>query len=124
MPLDCSEGHRLFNQGDDPSGLFALHSGDATMVLESHSGVQVARIPMPPASILGLPALVSDKPYSMSVVAKRGATVGFVNRNDFSALMLTEPVLALMMVRVLATELRDTRAAISDCQTPVIAEAH
>ena len=116
IPLDCSESHKLFRRGDDPSGLFVLHSGDATMVLESDGGVPVARIPMPPGSILGLPALVSDKPYSMSVVAKKGATVGFVNRNDFSALMLTEPLLALMMVRVLAAEVRDTRTAISECQ--------
>jgi CRP-like cAMP-binding protein len=83
------------------------------MVLESDGGVPVAKIPMRPGSILGLPALVSDKPHSMSVVAKKGATVGFVNRNDFSALMLTEPLLALMMVRVLAAEVCDTRVAIS-----------
>ena len=117
IPLDCSEGRKLFRQGDDPSGLFVLHSGDATMILENDGGVQVARVPMPPGSILGLPALVSDKPYSMSAVAKRGATVGFVTRNDFSSLMLTEPLLALMIVRVLAGEVRSTRVAISECQT-------
>ena len=116
IPLDCSEGRKLFRQGDAPSGLFVLHSGDATMILENDGGIQVARVPMPPGSILGLPALVSDKPYSMSAVAKKGATVGFVNRNDFSALMLTEPLLALMIVRVLAAEVRDTRAAISGCR--------
>ena len=117
IPLDCSEGRRLFRQGDDPSGLFVLHSGDATMILENDGGVQVARVAMPPSSILGLPALVSDKPYSMSAVAMKGAMVGFVNRNDFSALMLTEPMLALMIVRVLAAEVRSTRAAISERQT-------
>ena len=115
IPLDCSEGRKLFRQGDDPSGLFVLRSGDATLILENDGGVQVARVPMPPGSILGLPALVSDKPYSTSAVAKSGATVGFVNRNDFSALMLTEPLLALMIVRVLAAEVRNTRAAISEC---------
>ena len=52
--------------------------------------VQVARVPMPSGSILGLPGLVSDNPYSMSAVAKKGATVGFVSLNDFSALMFTE----------------------------------
>ena len=113
IPMDCSEDRKLFRQGNDPSGLFVLQSGEATMILQNDGGVQVARVPMPPGSILGLPALVSDKPYSMSAVAKRGATVGFVNRNDFSALMLTEPMLALMVVRVLAAEVRDTRAAIS-----------
>ena len=115
IPLDCTKGRKLFRQGDDPSGLFVLRSGDATLILENDGGVQVARVPMPPGSILGLPALVSDKPYSTSAVAKSGATVGFVNRNDFSALMLTEPLLTLMIVRVLAAEVRNTRAAISEC---------
>jgi len=118
IPLECSEGRKLFRQGDNPSGLFVLHSGDATMFLENDGGVKVARVPMPPGSILGLPALVSDEPYSMSAVAKKGATVGFVNRNEFSSLMLTEPSLALMIVRVLAAEVRSTRVAISECQTP------
>jgi CRP-like cAMP-binding protein len=116
IPLDCLEGRKLFRQGDDPAGVFVLYSGDATMILEDDGGVQVARVPMPPGSILGLPALVSDKPYSMSAVAMKGATVGFVNRNDFSSLMLTEPLLALMIVQVLAAEVRDTRVALSECQ--------
>ncbi len=30
IPLDCSEGRKLFRQGDDPSGLFVLDSGDVT----------------------------------------------------------------------------------------------
>ena len=46
IPLDCSEGRKLFLQGDDPSGLFVLHSGDATMILESDGGVQIARVPI------------------------------------------------------------------------------
>jgi CRP-like cAMP-binding protein len=117
-PLDCSEGRKLFRQGDDPSGLFILHSGDAIMILENDGGAQVARVAMPPSSILGLPALVSDEPYSMSAVAKKGATVGFVTRNDFSSLMLTEPLLALMIVQVLAAEVRSARVPISECQTP------
>jgi CRP-like cAMP-binding protein len=92
-PLDCSEGRKLFRQGDDPSGLFVLHGGDATIILENGSGDQVARVPMPPVSILGLPALLSDKPYSMSAVANRGAELGFVTGDDFSILMLAEPCL-------------------------------
>jgi CRP-like cAMP-binding protein len=117
IPLNCSEDRELFRQGEDPSGLYILLSGKATMLLDNDEGIQVVQVSMEPGSLLGLPALVSDRPYSMSSIAKRGAIVGLVNRNDFSLLMLSEPLLALMILRVLAAEVRSTRAAISSCQT-------
>jgi CRP-like cAMP-binding protein len=116
VSLDCSTDRELFRQGHKPSGLFILNCGDATMTLENDGGVQVASVPMAPGSILGLPALVSDKPYSMTAVANSGATVGFVTRDDFSALMFTEPSLAFMILRVLAAEVRSIRVALSGSQ--------
>jgi CRP-like cAMP-binding protein len=116
ISLNCAEDLELFRQGDDPSGLFFLHSGEATMIMENECGDQVARALMEPGSILGLPAMVSDEPYSMGAVAKKGATVGFVTRDDFSMLMLTEPALAMMILRVLAAEVRGARVAISECR--------
>lgn len=117
ISLDCGEDLELFRQGDDPCGLYFLHSGEATMMMENDCGDQVAKALMEPGSILGLPALVSDKPYSMGAVAKKGATVGFVTRDDFSILMLTESALAMMILRVLAAEVRGARVAISEWRT-------
>jgi len=113
VALNCSEGRKLFSQGDEPSGLFILLIGEVTMILEDDRGTPLILTPMEPGSVLGLPALVSEKPYSMTAVAKRGAKVGFINRDTFSSLMLSEPLLALMIVRVLAAEVRTTRVAIS-----------
>jgi CRP-like cAMP-binding protein len=113
IPLNCAEGRQLFAQGDDPTGLFILGDGDVVMVLENVLGVPIMLTPMTPGSLLGLPALVSDEPYSMTALAKRDARVGFVSRNDFSSLMLSEPLLALMIVRVLAAEVRTARVAMS-----------
>jgi CRP-like cAMP-binding protein len=118
IPLDFAEEHELFCQGDDPTGLYILHSGDVTMILENGGGVQVLAVSMAPGSILGLPALVSDEPYSMTAVARKGAVIGFVNRDDFSVLMLGEPLLALTILRVLAAEVRSTRVAMSKYQAP------
>jgi CRP-like cAMP-binding protein len=114
VSLECAEDLELFRQGDDPCGLYFLHSGEATMVMENESGDQVVSALMEPGSILGLPALVSDKPYSMGAVAKLGAIVGFVTRDDFSILMLSEPALAMMILRVLAAEVRSSRVVLSE----------
>ena len=114
ISLDCAEDRVLFRQGDNPSGLFFLHAGDASMTMQSDRGVEVVTAVMEPGSLLGLPAIVIDKPYSMTAVAKTGATVGFVNRNDFSAMMLSEPALAMMILQVLAAEVRSTRLAFAN----------
>jgi CRP-like cAMP-binding protein len=113
FPVDCREDRELFHQGDDPTGLFILNSGEATMFLEDANGVPVAMAHMVPGALLGLPALVGDKPYSMTAVAKAGARVGFITRNTFSALMLSDPLLSLMILRVMAAELHSARIAIA-----------
>jgi CRP-like cAMP-binding protein len=80
LPLDCSKGPVLFRQGENPYGLFILRRGKAIMTLESERGAMLIRIQLAPGSILGLPALMSEKPYTMSAVAKRSAVVSYVTR--------------------------------------------
>jgi CRP-like cAMP-binding protein len=84
------------------------------MFLEDASGVPVAMVPMAPGALLGLPALIGDKPFTMTAVAKAGARVCFITRNTFSALMLSDPLLSLMILRVMAAELRSARIAITE----------
>ena len=118
IPVECRADTELFHQGDEPAGLYILLGGDATMVLENSRLLQVVKVPVAPGALLGLPALISDRPYSMSAIAKAGAQVGFVTRSSFSALMLSEPSLALMVLRVLAGEVHSARSALADRKTP------
>jgi CRP-like cAMP-binding protein len=62
-------------------------------------------------SLLGLPGVVGNCPYSLSAAARKGSEVGFVSREEFSKLMLTEPGLAVLILRVLAAEVRTARIA-------------
>jgi CRP-like cAMP-binding protein len=112
LPLDCTKGRVLFRQGDKPYGLFILRGGEASMTLESESGDVLIRTQLAPGSLLGLPALMSGNPYTMSAVAKRRAEVNYVTRKDLSALTLAEPKLALEALRILAAEVLIARAAI------------
>jgi CRP-like cAMP-binding protein len=67
-----------------------------------------------PGSLLGLPALIGNEPYTLTATADEGAELGFVSREDFNSLMLTEPSLAVRVLRVLAAEVRTARHAISE----------
>jgi CRP-like cAMP-binding protein len=71
-------------------------------------------ITLHPGSLLGLPALIGNEPYTMTALAEKDAELGFVTREDFNSLMLTDPSLAVRVLRVLAAEVRTARHAISE----------
>ena len=110
----CKEQCRLFSQGAQPTGLYILRSGRATLTMESPTGSSLMSITLHPGSLLGLPALIGNEPYTPTATADAGAELGFVSREDFNSLMLTEPTLAIRVLRVLAAEVRTARHAISE----------
>jgi CRP-like cAMP-binding protein len=112
--LVCEEERKLFVQGGKPNGLFILRKGTATLSMESHTGGVLMSITLFPGSLLGLPALIGNEPYTLTGTAQEGSEFGFVTREDFNGLMLTDPGLAVRVLRVLAAEVRTARHAISE----------
>ncbi len=110
----CAEQTRLFTQGADPKGLYLLRKGKATLTMESPTGGNLMSLTLHPGSLLGLPALIGNEPYTLTATAEAGAELGFVTREDFNSLMLTDPTLAVRVLRVLAAEVRSARHAISE----------
>jgi CRP-like cAMP-binding protein len=112
-PLACPQDSVLFRQGDEPNGLYLLLKGEATLSMTSESGEPLVSSRAVSGSILGLPGLVGNSPYSLTVMAMAGAQVRFVSRDSFTALMQDDPMLALKILRVLAAEVRTARMALS-----------
>jgi hypothetical protein len=98
VSLDCAEDLELFRPGDGQSGLYFMHSGEAIMIMENDCGDSVLR------------ALTHGTGID-------SGHVGFVTRDDFSILMLTEPAHAMMIRRVLAAEVPSSRVALSEWRT-------
>ena len=111
IPVDCSEDRALFYQGDDPVGVYIVHGGTVSIAMRTRDGDAVLDMNAEPGSLLGLPAVVSNSRYSLSAKAKGGAEVSFVPRDEFSKMMLTEPGLAVLILKVLAAEVRTARIA-------------
>jgi CRP-like cAMP-binding protein len=110
----CAESRTLFVQGGKPAGLYILRKGSARLTMESPTGGNLMSITLHPGSLLGLPALIGNEPYTMTALAEKDAELGFVTREDFNSLMLTDPSLAVRVLRVLAAEVRTARHAISE----------
>ena len=111
-PINCSEDRVLFHQGDAPVGLFILKSGDVTLSMKSANGKDLISFQARMGSLLGLPGLIGDEPYSLSAVAHAGVELRYVTRDDFASMMRTQPTLALKVLQVLAAEVRAARAAV------------
>ena len=110
-PISCDAERILFHQGDSSTGLYILHKGEATLTMRTWTGESVVSLQTTAGSILGLPALIANEPYSLTAVALSGAQVSFVSRDDYAALMQTNPLLPLKVLRVLAAEVHSARNA-------------
>ena len=112
IPVPCSKGRILFNQGEDPVGLYLLKTGKASLIMKTDKGEEVVHLTVGSGSILGLPAIVSNEPYSLSAKA-HGSEVDFVTRKDFEELIQAQPSLYPKVLEVLAAEVRSARLALS-----------
>lgn len=111
--IPCDTDRLLFRQDDPPTGVYVLEHGVATMTMNAIDGRTIFSLNVAPGSLLGLPALVSDQPYSLSAVARAGARVSFIGRADFLSIMQAKPALCMKMLQVLAAEVRTARQALS-----------
>ncbi|MGO8757912.1 MAG: Crp/Fnr family transcriptional regulator [Terracidiphilus sp.] len=111
-PVPCEYARVLFRQGEPPAGLYIFHRGAVTMSMLSESGQSLFAVQALPGSVLGLPGLIANQPYTLSATASAGSQIGFVGRDDFTALMQADFRLSLKMLQVLAAEVRSARKAI------------
>jgi CRP-like cAMP-binding protein len=110
--ISCGEDRVLFRQGDFPAGLYLLHKGEVTLIMDSRLGDAVLSIQAAVGSLLGLPGLIGNEPYTLTATARSGAQLSFVTRDVFIALMQSDPLLSLKVLQVLAAEVRYARSAI------------
>lgn len=111
-PVVCNEDRVLFNQGDSPDGLYIFCHGAVRLVMRSLTGDLLVDMPALEGSLLGLPGMISGAPYSLSAFARKGSEIGFVGREEFAQIMLSEPVVSVGILRVLAAEVRTARMAL------------
>ena len=111
-PIACDTDRILFQQDDPAVGLYILHEGEATITMTSDQGHAILSVQARGGSLLGLPGLVSNQPYSLTAVARAGARVSFLGRPEFTAIMESNSTLAFKILQVLAAEVRSARHAL------------
>ena len=100
MPRHYSTGESVFGEGEPCSGLYVVESGHVRLFKRSANGRErVLSIDGPGSSFAGLPVFRWRK-LPASVTAIDDATLLFVSKQDFQALCLAHPHVALKVMRV------------------------
>ncbi len=118
VSVPCAEDRVLFRQGDAPAGLHILKSGRAVLTMASATRDDVLSFNAGAGSLLGLPGLIGNEPYTLTAVAQAGAQICFLTRESFTALMGADPMMAFKVLQVLAAEVRSARSAILQREAP------
>lgn len=112
-PIDCKADRTLFRQGEIPAGIYILHNGQVTLSMNSLAGEAILSLQTTDGSLLGLPGLLGDQPYTLTAVARAGAQISFIERAEFNKFMQSDPLLAFKVLQVLAAEVSAARRAMS-----------
>jgi len=106
VPRRFSAGERVFGEAEACSGLYVVESGHVRIFKSSAGGrEQVLSIEGPGSSVAELPVFDGGN-YPASVSAIDNATLLFVSKQDFQALCLAHPQVALKVLRVVGARLR------------------
>jgi CRP/FNR family cyclic AMP-dependent transcriptional regulator len=77
------EGAVIFVEGQPPRGIFMLCQGQAKLSTNSRDGKTFILRIAKPGEVLGLHAIVTGKPYELTVETMQPSRLNFVNREDF-----------------------------------------
>ncbi|MGB0062883.1 MAG: cyclic nucleotide-binding domain-containing protein [Terracidiphilus sp.] len=111
-PIICDDDRLLFQQEDHADGLYILHKGIVTLSMVSEQGDPILTVNAGSGSLLGLPGIIANQPYSLTAIACAGAKISFLPRAEFAALMQSDPALSFKILQILAAEVRSARQAL------------
>lgn len=101
-----SAGEILFSEGDPCAGMYVVEAGHIRIFKTSAGGrEQVLSIEGPGGSVAELPVFDGGN-YPASVSAAEDATLLFIAKQDFHALCVAHPQVALKVLRVVGARLR------------------
>jgi CRP-like cAMP-binding protein len=111
-PFVPSASFVLFRQGEPPSRIYFVKQGEVELTMRA-SSITVMVVRAGPGSVLGLPAVVADEPYTMSAETCCESVIYPVPVEQFRTMIRDNPKMMFNLVQILAAEIRSARQALS-----------
>jgi len=77
------EGRRLFNEGEEPRGVYVVHNGQVDLVFSGKNGSAKPLRVAEEGQILGLSCVVSRREHDCSATTRTACELGFIDRDTF-----------------------------------------
>ncbi len=104
MRIEYPKGTVVFQQGREPKGVYVVFSGAILLTLRDAAGRQVPFRSVGQGCVMGLPASISGRAYSLSAKVVKDALLGFVPRAELLDLLRNQPRHCYRVVEVLSDE--------------------
>ena len=111
-PFAPTPSYLLFRQGDPPTRIYFVKQGEVELTMKA-SSITVMVVRAGPGSVLGLPAIVGDMPYTMSAKTCGESVICPVAIEQFRAMIRDNPKVSFNILQILAAEIRSARQALS-----------
>ena len=108
-PVSVRKGTTLFREGEEPRGVYVLISGKARMTISSANGTLGVKLLAGEGSILGLPAVFANEPYSMTAELVQNSELAVVSGGLLLDHASKHADFALHVLRLLGEEVQSAR---------------
>ena len=112
VPILFTCGETLFKLGDLPDGTYFVAAGEVLLTMPVSGGAEWT-VRAGEGSILGLPAIMGNEPYSLTATASRDSRIHRLSREKFQQLMQENPRVCCNVLQILAGEVLAARTALS-----------
>lgn len=98
-------GETLFREGEEPRGVYVLHSGVVRLLFTGKNGSAKPLREALPGQILGLSCVVTQRPHDCTATAGEPCEVAFIERDEFLRTLDDSPAVWFSVLRVLSSEI-------------------
>ncbi len=102
--LHCRKGEVLFREGTIPSGVYLIRNGKIKKYKTDRQRKEQIIYVAGPGELVGYHAVLSESRYPDSAAAMEDASVRFIPKEDFTAILVKSPFFARQLLKAMSHE--------------------
>ena len=98
-------GKVLFHEGEQPRGVFMIHSGDVDLIFSGRNGNTRTLRVAHPGEMLGLSDAIADSAHDCTASTHSPSRIGFIPLDDFRQMLNDSPSLWFKILQFLSEDI-------------------
>lgn len=107
----CPSGKVLFREGEQPRGVFMIHSGEVDLIFSARNGNTKTLRVAHPGEMLGLSDAIADAAHDCTASTHSSARIGFIPLPEFRQMLNESPSLWFKILQFLSEDINSCWAS-------------